>query len=69
MASELAERRGIALVDARALLAEVDLSAPAPAEPAPVAPEEPARRGTRRPHEEAPEALEPARRPRPASAR
>jgi type IV pilus assembly protein PilM len=35
MASELAERRGIALIDARARLAEADLSAPMPAaEPA-----------------------------------
>ncbi len=37
MASELAERRGIALIDARARLAEADLSAPAPAA-APVEP-------------------------------
>jgi type IV pilus assembly protein PilM len=33
MASELAERRSIALADARALLAGVDLSGPAPSEP------------------------------------
>ncbi|MGO9490082.1 MAG: pilus assembly protein PilM [Solirubrobacteraceae bacterium] len=39
MASELAERRGIALVDARARLADADLSVPAPAEPAPALPE------------------------------
>jgi type IV pilus assembly protein PilM len=37
MASELAERRGIALADARRRLAEADLSIPAPiAEPAPI---------------------------------
>ena len=37
MASELAERRGIALADARRRLAEADLSMPAPvAEPAPI---------------------------------
>jgi type IV pilus assembly protein PilM len=40
MASELAERRSIALTEARALLAAVDLSAPAPAAPQPAAPEE-----------------------------
>jgi type IV pilus assembly protein PilM len=40
MASELAERRSIALTEARALLAAVDLSAPAPAEPQPAAPQE-----------------------------
>src|SRR3984885_3118006 len=43
MASELAERRSIALADARALLAAVDLSGPAPSDaerPAPQAPEE-----------------------------
>ena len=34
MASEIAERRGIALTEARALLAAVDLTAPVPAEPA-----------------------------------
>ncbi len=34
MASEIAERRGIALTDARALLAAVDLTATVPAEPA-----------------------------------
>ena len=34
MASEIAERRGIALAEARALLAAVDLTAPVPAEPA-----------------------------------
>jgi type IV pilus assembly protein PilM len=40
MAVELAERRGIALTDARALFAAVDLSAAAPSEqPAPAAPE------------------------------
>jgi type IV pilus assembly protein PilM len=43
MASELAERRSIALTDARALLAAVDLNNPPPAEhPAPEALEEPA---------------------------
>jgi type IV pilus assembly protein PilM len=42
MASELAERRGIALTDARRRLAEADLSAPAPvAEPVHVEPPEP----------------------------
>ncbi len=41
MASEIAERRGIPLVEARALLAAFELNAPAPvlAEPAPTAPE------------------------------
>ncbi len=39
MASELAERRSIALTEARALLAAVDLTAPAPAEHAPALPE------------------------------
>jgi type IV pilus assembly protein PilM len=39
MASELAERRSIALTEARALLAAVDLTASAPAEQAPVLPE------------------------------
>ena len=34
MASEIAERRGIALTEARSLLAAVDLTAPVPAEPA-----------------------------------
>jgi type IV pilus assembly protein PilM len=42
MAVELAERRGIALVDARALLAEVDMSAGAPVEEPLVADPEPA---------------------------
>ncbi|MGH2854947.1 MAG: type IV pilus assembly protein PilM [Solirubrobacteraceae bacterium] len=45
MASEIAERRGIPLVDARALLAAFELNAPAPAvlsEPAPSVPELPA---------------------------
>jgi type IV pilus assembly protein PilM len=42
MASELAERRGIALIDARARLAESDLSVPPAPEPAPApVPEEP----------------------------
>jgi len=40
MASELAERRSIALTDARALLAAVDLRGPAPSEQGPSAPEE-----------------------------
>jgi type IV pilus assembly protein PilM len=40
MASELAERRSIALTEARALLAAVDLSAPAPAAQQLAAPEE-----------------------------
>jgi type IV pilus assembly protein PilM len=40
MASELAERRSIALTEARALLAAVDLSMPAPAEQQPAALEE-----------------------------
>jgi type IV pilus assembly protein PilM len=39
MASELAERRSIALTDARALLAAVDLTAPADAEPVPALPD------------------------------
>jgi type IV pilus assembly protein PilM len=39
MASEIAERRGIPLVEARTLLASFELNAPAPAEPAPSAPE------------------------------
>jgi type IV pilus assembly protein PilM len=38
MAGELAERRSIALAEARALLAAVDLSAPAPSAPAPAVP-------------------------------
>jgi type IV pilus assembly protein PilM len=38
MAGELAERRSIALAEARALLAAVDLSAPAPSTSAPAAP-------------------------------
>jgi len=38
MAGELAERRSIALAEARALLAAVDLSAPAPSTPAAAAP-------------------------------
>jgi hypothetical protein len=42
MAVELAERRGIALADARELLAAVDLTRPAPSAPEPVAaPEQP----------------------------
>ncbi|MGD0454268.1 MAG: type IV pilus assembly protein PilM [Solirubrobacteraceae bacterium] len=40
MASELAERRSIALTEARALLAAVDFTKPAPAEHQPAAPEE-----------------------------
>ena len=40
MASELAERRSIALTEARALLAAVDLSRPSPAAQAPAAPQE-----------------------------
>jgi type IV pilus assembly protein PilM len=40
MASELAERRSIALAEARALLAGVDLRRPAPAVPQPAPPEE-----------------------------
>jgi type IV pilus assembly protein PilM len=39
MASELAERRSIALTEARALLAAVDLTAPAPTEQQPAPPE------------------------------
>jgi type IV pilus assembly protein PilM len=39
MASEIAERRGIPLVEARTVLAAFELNAPAPAEPAPSAPE------------------------------
>jgi type IV pilus assembly protein PilM len=39
MASELAERRGIALTDARRRLSEADLTAPAPLEPQIAAPE------------------------------
>src|SRR5271154_3935117 len=39
MASELAERRSIALTEARALLAAVDLSAPAPPPPPPPTPQ------------------------------
>jgi type IV pilus assembly protein PilM len=42
MASELAERRGIALAEARSLLAAVDLRAVAPSAPQPPAPVEPA---------------------------
>jgi type IV pilus assembly protein PilM len=41
MASELAERRSIALADARALLAAVDLSGPAPSEAQHAAPQAP----------------------------
>jgi len=41
MAVELAERRGIALVDARALLAEVDMTVAPPAPPAPAPAVEP----------------------------
>ncbi len=40
MASELAERRGIALIDARARLAEADLSVPMPTPEQPAAPAE-----------------------------
>ena len=42
MAAELAERRGIALAEARSLLAAVDLRAAAPSAPQPPAPVEPA---------------------------
>ena len=41
MASELAERRGIALAEARALLAAIDLRAPAVPEPQPAPPRSP----------------------------
>jgi type IV pilus assembly protein PilM len=61
MASEIAERRGIALVEARAQLAAFDLSAPAapPAPPAPEAEEALAENGEAPEDGESPEGAEP----------
>ncbi|HUB74631.1 MAG TPA: type IV pilus assembly protein PilM [Solirubrobacteraceae bacterium] len=52
MASQLAERRSIALSEARVLLAEADLNAPAPAEPVAQAPAEDERASGTPPAEE-----------------
>ena len=60
MASELAERRGIALVDARARLVEADLSAPAESEAPTAAAEQPDEAEEPTASEETTEAGEPA---------